>query len=395
MPHKRKRSIIDIIKKRSKLWPVLGLIGPRQCGKSTFLRDLLPDEMNLEYFTMDSKTFRSYAERSPEAFSEPVLNKIKVIDEVQKVPDLFDAVKLHVDQDRRPGMYILSGSTEFSQYTGIRESLTGRVGIIHLYPFSLSEIHQKLFSQYYLKKGSYKAQLKLNEFEKKLRFGGMPGLFYLHNLEEYRAATRQWVETTCFRDLGVVLKKNFDGELALNILMEVAKCNEPTVAEVASILKKDARVVKRYLEAFTRILVLKKVSPHDVSVGKDHYIIIDSGIAMFLGANRETALRSHCLIEALSLFESVGRVPDFVSYYRSEKNSYLPLIFEWKTEKKETMVLQLSLSETPSRLELGSIDSFHRRYQEKKQKENSLRIIFANLTSTSYTEDGIEFHPLR
>lgn len=390
MPHQRPRKIANILLKRLKLWPVVGLVGPRQCGKSTLLKDIIGKNIPSNYYSMDSKTFRDQAERAPEAFSQIEDEKTKIIDEVQKVPDLFDAIKLHVDNQRRPGSYIISGSTQFSQFTGIRESLTGRIGILNLYPFNLSEIWQKPLGTYFSKVHKVKALISLKEFEKKLIRGGMPGFFYLHNEDEFEAACQLWLETTCFRDLSRVMNKNFDGELALNILTELAKSEVPTVAEVAHKLNKDRRVIQRYFNGFLQILVIKRVSPISFGIGKDQYIIIDSGLTHFLGGHRLNILRSHLLIEALSHFEEMGIARPSVCYYATAKTSFIPLIFEWKNKNK-ILIIQMNEKEIPTRAELGSIDSLLKKLPSTTIK----RILFLNHTSESYTDGKIEYHPLR
>ncbi len=375
--------------KRLKLWPVLGIIGSRQCGKSTLLREILPEFLKTKYSTMDSESTRNRASKSPESFAEPVDGFINIVDEIQKAPALFDAVKLHVDRKRRPGTYILSGSTQFSAMAGVRESLTGRIAILNLYPFNLTEIHSKNFSEFLGKRGHFTSKISLREFDQKIQNGGMPGFFYLHSKPEFSAAAQFWVETTCFRDLGQIIRKNFDGELALSILTALAQTDVPTAKEVADRIEKDPRVVRRYLDGFAEILVTKKIAPHHKSVGKHHYIFIDSGIASFLGASRETALRSHVLIEALSYFEAKGQSRPQVEYYHSEKKSYVPLIFSWKNEKK-IIALQISDREVPKLGEIKSLESFSARIEG--QKVRSLLLCQAN---ESYLQNGIEFHPIR
>lgn len=388
MPHQRSRLITAILAKRLKLWPAMGLIGPRQCGKSTLLRELLPEEIKTAYYTFDSENVKQRAIKTPEAFAEPEEEGVKIIDEVQKVPAIFDSVKLHIDQKRRPGSYILSGSTQFSQLLGIRESLTGRLALIHLYPFTLSEIHEMKFGNYFLKKVQEKSRISLQNFDQKITKGGMPGFFYLHSVDEFAASARMWVETTCFRDLGRVIKKNFDGDLAYSILVEAAQAEVPTVSEIGARLEIDARIVKRYLDGFCEILVLQKINPHVAGVGKSHYLIVDSGLSTFLGASRESAVRTHVLIEALSLFEAEGLQRPQIEYYRSEKKSFVPLVFSWKHEKK-TLAVQISDRESPRLGEIRSLQSFLDRIDGHK------RGIVLNQSSTSYFEQGLEFHPLR
>src|SRR5437016_4484287 len=125
MAHTRKRLITGILQKRMKLWPVIGVLGARQSGKTTLLRDILCPVLKSRYVSLDSKTMRDQAQKAPELFLSTEAEEFEnlIIDEVQKAPDLFDALKGEVDRRRKPGRFILSGSTQFSQKFGIRESL--------------------------------------------------------------------------------------------------------------------------------------------------------------------------------------------------------------------------------------------------------------------------------
>lgn len=391
MPHQRKRLILPIILKRIKLWPGLGLIGVRQSGKSTLLREILSKHIDTTYYTLDSKSIRDKAEKSPDSFSEPEKGKLKIIDEVQKTPDLFDAVKFHIDQNRRPGTYILSGSTQFSQLLGVRESLTGRVGIIELFPFNLSEIHQKDFGRYWGSDVKTKSKITLTEFNKTLKSGGMPGFFYLHDEMEFESTAQLWIETTCFRDLGMVIKSNFDGDLAYSILIEVALHPWPTASEIAKKLNKDTRVITKYLEGFCHILVLKKVMPHPLGIGKPIYYLIDSGLCRFLGGDEEKVLRTHVLIEALSYFENNGIQRPQSYYYESSKKSQIPFIFMWKNKKK-FIAVQVSDSETVTRKEMGNFDSFKKKILNDASDG---RYLLLSSVMESYRDKNLEIHPLR
>lgn len=70
-----------------------------------------------------------------------------LIDEDQKVLKIFDACKARIDRKRIPGQFFLTGSTQFSERIGIRESLTGRIGMTHFYPLTLSEANEQQFRQ--------------------------------------------------------------------------------------------------------------------------------------------------------------------------------------------------------------------------------------------------------
>ncbi len=94
------------------------------------------------------------------------------------------------------------------------------------------------------------------------------------------------------------------------------------------------------------------------------------------------------LVEALSLFESVGLSRPQVEYYHSEKKSYIPLVFSWKNEKK-TLAIQISDRESPRVGEVRALESF------LAKCGGHLRGLVLNQSTKSYTENGIEFHPLR
>src|SRR5262249_54503292 len=110
MAHIRSRLALSQLQKLAKLWPVVGLIGPRQSGKTTLFTKLLG--LNSEY-SLDELENRNEAQNSPTTFLAK-LTYPAVIDEIQKSPNLFDAIKLHVDRNRRPGQFFLTGSTTFS-----------------------------------------------------------------------------------------------------------------------------------------------------------------------------------------------------------------------------------------------------------------------------------------
>lgn len=118
--------------------PAVILHGPRQCGKTT-LAKMLAEAEGYAYFTLDDADTRRYAATDPAGFVNH-LPKKSVLDEVQFAPDLFPSIKLAIDRNQRPGQFILTGSVDLLRAPRIKESLAGRTDIIHLHPFSQSEI---------------------------------------------------------------------------------------------------------------------------------------------------------------------------------------------------------------------------------------------------------------
>ena len=132
------RQLEEILNRYLSLFPAVTITGPRQSGKSTMLKECLKDKY--KYVTFDKIQNIEDFSSDPQSFIEKYNNKV-IFDEVQKVPQLFNYVKLMIDEDRQNyGKFILTGSSQFSMIKGITETLAGRVGNISLLPFQYLEI---------------------------------------------------------------------------------------------------------------------------------------------------------------------------------------------------------------------------------------------------------------
>src|SRR3972149_5563732 len=113
--------------------PVVVVTGMRQTGKTTFLQHD-PLFKGFRYVSLDDFAVLQTAISDPAALLSP--SQPVCIDEAQKAPELLTAVKREVDRDRRPGMIVLSGSSNFALLKGVSESLAGRAAYFTLQPFS-------------------------------------------------------------------------------------------------------------------------------------------------------------------------------------------------------------------------------------------------------------------
>ena len=131
-----------VLFKYLKLFPAVSITGPRQSGKSTMLKECLQDKY--EYVTFDRVQNIENFESDPQGFIDKYNNNV-IFDEVQKAPQVFNYIKVMIDEDRKNyGKFILTGSSQFSMVKGITETLAGRIGNISLLPFQYSEIPGKL-----------------------------------------------------------------------------------------------------------------------------------------------------------------------------------------------------------------------------------------------------------
>lgn len=152
-----KRTIKKEIDKLCKKYPVIAVTGPRQSGKTTFLKEEFSD---YRYVNLENPEIRNFAENDTKNFLKEY-DKFVIIDEVQRVPVLFSYLQAKVDEDKIMGQYIISGSQNFHLMQNISQSLAGRVALFKLFPLDFSEMKsESLLDENYavnLQRGFYPA----------------------------------------------------------------------------------------------------------------------------------------------------------------------------------------------------------------------------------------------
>lgn len=170
------RQLTEHLKKLGNYFPAISLTGPRQAGKTTLLRELYP---GYRYVSFENPTVRLQAKENPERFLQTYNDRV-IFDEAQRFPELFSYLQGIIDEDRRPGRFILSGSQNFLLRKNISQSLAGRVGIAKLLPLNFQELQT--------------VNLLPTEHEDALLQGGYPGrisagitpeMFYSSYLSSY------------------------------------------------------------------------------------------------------------------------------------------------------------------------------------------------------------------
>jgi len=118
-------------------FPAVSVIGPRQSGKMTLVRSVFPQ---LPYVSLEDPDTRAFAGEDARSFLAQYEKTGAVLDEVQRVPELFSYLQGVLDRHQRPGQFILTGSQNFLMMERISQSLAGRVGIVKLLPLSMREL---------------------------------------------------------------------------------------------------------------------------------------------------------------------------------------------------------------------------------------------------------------
>ena len=133
-----RRILMDKLRDTLSKYPIIGLTGPRQSGKTTLLTDLLP---GYRYVNLENPDDRSYAEQDPKSFLATYDEKV-IFDEAQNVPPLFSYLQGQVDERGEMGQFIISGSQNFNLMARITQSLAGRIALFRLFPFEFTEMRE-------------------------------------------------------------------------------------------------------------------------------------------------------------------------------------------------------------------------------------------------------------
>ncbi len=120
-------------------YPVVVLTGPRQSGKTMLAQAVFPGH---RYLSLEDPDRRDFAKSDPRGFLAHAGHRA-ILDEVQRVPDLFSYIQTQVDERKEPGQYILTGSQQFLLMDKVSQSLAGRAALLRLLPLSLAEIERR------------------------------------------------------------------------------------------------------------------------------------------------------------------------------------------------------------------------------------------------------------
>lgn len=130
------RTALSTVQRLARGFPIVALTGPRQSGKTTLARTAFPGK---PYVSLENPDQLAYATADARRFLASYPDGA-IIDEVQRCPELFSYLQGRVDERRRMGDFVLTGSQQFGLLSKITQTLAGRVGLVHLLPLSQSEL---------------------------------------------------------------------------------------------------------------------------------------------------------------------------------------------------------------------------------------------------------------
>ncbi len=274
----------DILKSLSH-FPAVGIIGPRQCGKTTLAKEVLSDTQDdFIYLDLESKRDTSIL-NDPELFFGNNLEKTIIIDEIQVQPDLFPILRSSIDQHRVPSRFIILGSSSPQLLRHSNESLAGRISYHELTPLNITEIE---------------------DFRKHLLFGGYPECY----LQKDETIISEWlsnyINSYVERELPALgLKTSATNIFKLWRMIASIHGNLLNIDQLSRSLGVSATSIRNYLDFMEEAFLIRRLTPYHFNIKKrlvkaPKVYVRDSGILNYmLGLESYESLELNAMLGAI------------------------------------------------------------------------------------------------
>ncbi len=285
-----KRNIITVLEKALGRSRVILLNGARQVGKTTLAKQFVKNK-NYTYVTFDDEIIFLAAKDNPSGF---IANSQKplIIDEVQRVPEIFLAIKKDVDQNPTPGRYLLTGSANPLLIPRMGDSLAGRMEIINLMPLSQGEIIGKkesfidaVFNQPIISQKP--SSLSKHDLYKKILIGGYPSIHSFDD-EDREVWLRNYLNLLLQRDIKDLAQIEKLTELP-NLLKILASrsSNLLNTAEVSRDIKIGTKTTQRYISLLETIFIINRQHSWNTNIAQrfiksPKLYMVDTGLLTYL-----------------------------------------------------------------------------------------------------------------
>lgn len=305
-----------------KQFPAVAIVGPRQVGKTTLVRQIVATTKKPAIYIDLEKQKDRLLLSDIDTFFEEHKKYCVIIDEVQTMPEVFTALRPAIDEYRKAGRFILLGSASPKLVKGVSESLAGRIRYTQLTPFTYNELAPKI-------------NLQKHWFR-----GGFPGSLLAKNDTQSLQWLESFIETYIHRDMSFIFNAEINSR-TLRYLWAMVANRQGSIwnaEEYARALGVSAPTVMRYIDFLEGAYLLRRLHPFFTNVNKrlvkaPKIYIRDSGVLHQLcDIGNMAALRKNALIgaswEGYAIEEICKALPRDVQpfFYRTQAGSECDLV---------------------------------------------------------------------
>ncbi len=348
--------------------PVVLLNGARQSGKSTLVKELFSETH--AYWTLDDPSLLSLIKNDPARFLSEAERPL-IIDEVQRFPEIFLPIKVMVDQNRKPGQFILTGSANVLALPRMADSLAGRMEVHTLWPLAQAEIHEA--SQCFI---DSIFEQKLPDFKRiespnasadllnALTIGGYPSSILKQSDKRRDEWFHSYITTLIEKDIRDL--SNIEGLTEIPNFLNVLAARVGSLlntAEISRSLSLSTTTLRRYLTLLEKIYIVELLPAWTKNLSKraiksPKIYLNDTGLLCHLrGQDTGALLRQHhhlghlienfVIIELMKLF-TWSKIRARLYHYRSQSGQEVDIILEGYDSRIIAIEIKSSTSVNPS-----------------------------------------------
>jgi len=244
--------------------PVVLIHGPRQCGKTTLAQDV-GERRGYAYLSFDDTATLAAASADPVGFVQDLPEKA-ILDEVQRAPGIFTALKTVVDRNRMAGRFLLTGSANVLLVPNLADSLSGRMEILRLHPLAQCEIHGRdpdflnaLFGQAFRTRRYERMGRQLAD---RVAAGGYPPALARNSARRRAAWYRNYVETLVQRDVRDLARiRSLDVLPRLLALAAAQTASLSNVSDLAAPFQISRPTIREYVTLLSHVFLLEELPP--------------------------------------------------------------------------------------------------------------------------------------
>ena len=324
-------------------FPIVSITGPRQSGKTTLVKSLFP---SYSYVSLENPDMREFASDDPRAFLAR-FGRNTVIDEAQRVPQLFSYLQGVVDETGEPGQFVITGSQNFLLIEAIDQSLSGRVAILNLLPFSASEL--------------VAADMFPATMNGWLCTGSYPRIYdhHIDPADYYPNYVQTYLERDVRTTTGITKLAEFERLLGLCAARNSETLNVQSLSRDCGVA---VNTVKEWLSVLESSLLIHRLQPYYRNLGKritktPKLYLRDTGLVssligledpedIDLSSSRGSLFETAVIEEIAKTYYARGRVPKLF-YWRDAAKREIDVLVERGTKLSWAIEIKSSTTYSP------------------------------------------------